>query len=135
MYNWKNEYSVGVPEMDGHHKKMIELINTLNASISVGQEKSALATILNELESYAKFHFSAEESLLEKYQYPELDRQKVVHEEFSGRIDDFRIDFEGGMGNVGEELHAYLEDWLKKHILEEDQAYANYFKKQGIQIG
>ena len=55
--DWKNEYSVGVAEIDHQHQFFVDLINRLNEELAEADDQEYKANLLKELVSYAKFHF------------------------------------------------------------------------------
>jgi hemerythrin-like metal-binding protein len=60
---WNKEFSVGHPAIDKHHKKIISLMNSLQNALLKGTDTSVLPKMLEELSSYANYHFGAEENM------------------------------------------------------------------------
>ena len=49
MFEWKNNMSVGIEEFDAHHKRIIDLINRLAASLKIGDALKVIREALAEL--------------------------------------------------------------------------------------
>jgi hemerythrin len=49
LIDWSDQYSVGVNKFDFQHKNLIKQINDLHMAMSMGNGKSSLGTILNNL--------------------------------------------------------------------------------------
>ena len=79
---------------------------------------------------YTKQHFSDEEAIQMKNQYPDYMRHKKIHEDFKRTAADFvrKIESEGPtIANVGQ-INTLLAGWLLNHIKGEDKKLAAYLK-------
>lgn len=47
LMSWKDDYSAGVAEIDQQHKKMIDLINQLDAAMCKGEDGLVLEPLTN----------------------------------------------------------------------------------------
>ena len=120
---WKEEYSVGVAEMDGQHKKLIACITQLNDAMSMGRGKEVIGRVLNELVSYTESHFFDEESLMLKHGYADLGEHKKLHNELTKKVLMFKNDFESSKVGLTIPVLNFLENWLVSHIQTTDQKY------------
>jgi len=85
-------FIVKVAICDDHHKKLFAITNTLHQAILAGQGATVLDPIVKELLDYTRFHFSAEEALLEKAAYPSLVAHRIEHQHFINKVDQPRQD-------------------------------------------
>jgi hemerythrin len=46
---WKNDFSVGIPEMDHQHQRLVTMINQLDEAMGKGKGKEVIGKILAEL--------------------------------------------------------------------------------------
>ncbi len=84
---------------------------------------------LEELSSYANYHFGAEENMFLQSEYPETENHICRHEEFRKNI--------GGLKDLvdrkeiveGAELLEYLTSWFVDHIVKTDMRMTPYLKK------
>lgn len=136
MYvKWNDEkHSLGIGAIDGQHKELFVLVNRL-AELSPGPEyPHELITIFKRLYAYAHYHFSTEESVFRKYDYPGRDRHKRSHAEFAGRIKTWLADYRDKPNLPIAEPLDYLVNWIITHIQGEDRAYAQYFRDRKISV-
>jgi hemerythrin-like metal-binding protein len=129
---WKDEYSVGVESLDNDHKKLLNLINQLQASIHYKTGEKFEKETLKEIVAYTKYHFEREEKLLEDAGYLSLEAHKKTHREMINKIDDFMQDYDNRGHKALEIVANFLKSWLIKHINGTDQAYTATLKKKGI---
>ncbi|MEW6536203.1 MAG: bacteriohemerythrin [Candidatus Auribacterota bacterium] len=132
LITWSDELSVKIKEIDNQHKKLIDLINSLNDAMKVGKGKEVMDKILKELTSYTVTHFSNEEKYFDKYGYPDTKAHKETHTAFVNKMTEFKDKFEQGKLSLSIEVMNFLSDWLKKHIMGTDQKYSSFFNGKGL---
>ncbi len=126
---WNDGMATNVGDVDEHHKKLIDLINKIYRGIMLKKGKDVVDEALDELVEYTVFHFGYEESLFEKYGYPETAMHKEKHRKLVGQVTDFVNEFKDGK-DVGNELLKFLKDWLMNHILKVDFAYRSFLQEK-----
>jgi hemerythrin len=143
LVEWDDRYLVGIPLIDDQHKELVNMTNTLYEGCLAGDE-AARAYFMNAIHGtvdYVKYHFAAEEKILEHVKFPELAEHKREHESFVKQVFEEVKSFETGKKFVPNVFVRYLKDWILTHIAMKDKKYAAYIhnlKKQGIlkaQIG
>jgi hemerythrin len=133
LFEWTEDYSVNVRILDDQHRKLVGMVNELHDAISTGTEQPALKEILKGLLDYTAYHFVSEERLLQKYEYPGLDRHKAEHETLTWKVLDLRSRYERGEGVEPREVLDFLTGWLKDHILNSDRQYGTFLNSKGVQ--
>lgn len=123
--NWSDDYSVGVEEIDAQHKVLFGLLERLREAIHAKQGSVACGEILDELVAYTQEHFALEESLMREAGYPDLSVHEERHRELMVSVEAMRQKIDGG-ASISFELLHFLRNWLTKHILNEDKAYATH---------
>jgi hemerythrin-like metal-binding protein len=130
IVRWTEAMSVGDQHIDEQHMILMDTINQL-ATAESQNDRPVVAMIIDELVSYASFHFDYEEQLIAEAGYPDLEKHKRIHQGFSQWIAEVRDDFiHRRRTQVGERILQYLRDWLRNHILHEDQLYRPYLGPQ-----
>ena len=132
MFDWKQQYSVGIDSVDKQHQHLFSIGRELYSAMSSGRGKAATGRILDRLVQYTKTHFDHEEALLRKHGFPEYLKHKKSHDDLTARVLKFQSDFQAGQVGMTIELLQFLTDWLDKHIHYEDQAYAPYLKAKAV---
>ena len=120
---WKDEYSVGVDQFDRQHQHLFEIINKLTARPDTSKDSSLTSQTIKEMFDYAKEHFTAEEELMQQYDYPEIESHKKQHDYFIGTTDE--------LSNTKvrpEEIAEFLKVWWTIHVLKVDMKYKEFFK-------
>lgn len=132
LITWKEEYSVGVFEIDNQHKTMVILINKLFDAMKQGRANTILGSTISELFFYAQTHFRTEEKYFDKFNYKEKEEHKKVHQSFIAEMEKFKTGFDSGKITLSLEVFNFLKNWLDQHILGEDKKYVDCFKQNGL---
>jgi hemerythrin len=132
MFEWKNEYVVGIGSIDAQHQGLFAIGRELHAAMSAGQGKSVLARILDRLVQYTTVHFAHEERLMQLYHYPDFAKHKAEHDALVKQVVAFQTEFNGGRATLAVPLLQFIKDWLEKHIKGTDFAYIPCMKAQKV---
>ena len=133
LVEWKQEYSVGIVQIDDQHKKLAGLVNTMHDSIKSGRGKEAIGGILNELIAYTQYHFSTEEKYFDIYNYPDSEEHKKQHRDLVNKVSELQNRFNSGEGVMTMEVMNFLRDWLNDHIIGSDTKFGPFLNEKGIQ--
>jgi len=130
-FNWTPEYSVRIAEIDAQHKKLFDLILKLEDCTRSPNFKAIVKDVLEDLMEYVNIHFETEEDYFRKAHYTDSKKHQAIHEEIklnlNSKINDIFSRNVIALDVIG--LHNFLTNWLKNHILEEDQQYVESLKK------
>jgi hemerythrin len=116
---WREEYSVGVAEIDDQHRDLVDCIAQLRQSISAKQRWSVVHAVLVRLADYVRIHFAVEESLMRITRYPGIEQHLEEHRWFRASLDDLKR--KTLSMNISEDMTAFLADWLGSHIMRSDK--------------
>jgi hemerythrin len=123
---WTENLSVGVPRMDDHHKKLVDLINMLFDAMS-GDATGAVDTVLGDLLDYTRYHFAEEEKLLAASNYPDLEEHQGIHRAMVKEVLEMRQRYLDAPASVpASEALDFLSKWLMRHIIGKDLRYRPY---------
>lgn len=120
LIEWKEQYSLGVAEVDHEHRELIELINELYASLEQAHSDLAVADFLGELYARISAHFALEEKIMRDNRYDEYDDHKADHERLLDRIRDLMDDYEDGVYVDVGQFGKHLDDWFTEHFRTRD---------------
>jgi hemerythrin len=129
---WDDSWLVGVREVDGQHRHLVSLLNFLHQSMSRGQGKDILAGILTSLVNYTAVHFAAEERLMQKHHYPDLDAHKIEHQELTAKVMEYQRRFVSGEITLSLEVLEFLGNWLRNHIIGSDRKYVPFLRAEAV---
>ncbi|MDH5561010.1 MAG: bacteriohemerythrin, partial [Deltaproteobacteria bacterium] len=112
---------------------LINLINKLYDALSIGDSRSVLGDIFNELTLYINKHLLFEESLFDKFGFPGGGEHKIIHQNLAKRVMELKKSFESDENlMIGIDTMNLLREWLSRHILEEDKKYVEFFSTKDI---
>ncbi len=132
MFEWKDEYSVNILEIDAQHKRLVAMTNELFDAMGQGKGQDVLGRILNGLAGYAVTHFQKEEKLMEQYGYPGLDEHKRKHNNLTMKVKQLKQAFETSNTPITLETGNFLKAWLVKHIMVTDKGYSQFLNEKGV---
>ena len=134
MLQWKEEYEVGVAEIDKQHQKLIDIANRVYELMrnELALDKyDQIVEILQELKEYTVYHFHFEEGLMQKARYKKRFSHKILHQNFLAQVE--AVD----LSAVDENQEAYLvqimdfiANWLIDHIVGEDKKVGQSVRAQ-----
>ncbi len=128
LIQWRKALSVGVPELDADHRKLIRYFNELQEARQAGGDFKASARVMINLVRYTDAHFRREEKAMVAVSYPDFNDHKKEHD--AGRLQVLRMAqgfVENPRGGVDDRMMDFLSDWLTDHIIESDRPIGEYF--------
>jgi hemerythrin-like metal-binding protein len=126
---WKDEYSVGVVEIDEQHKGVIELFTVIDAAIENREGWSDVFFKLEKLREHARSHFAVEESLMRMHGYPKLAEHVDLHRHFLDKLDQLQmttLSRQVTMNTIN-----YVSNWYTDHMKTQDKDFVRYIIDQG----
>jgi hemerythrin len=118
--------SVGVDEIDDDHRKLVNLFNILNHSVTEEAAADYVGAVFEELINCTVWHFSHEERLMMKYGYEGTEEHKAEHQELINSVRELQQQFLQ-VGKLEEEEDLkFLEHWLTEHILVADMRLGSF---------
>lgn len=138
MFEWKDEYSCNIKEVDDQHKKLFSLISELYDYVNADSAHDyydEIIHVINELRDYTVYHFDNEEKLMEKYEYDSfsLKIHKNQHKMFVKKISSIKPDdIDLNQKKVIIDLIYFIADWIENHILKVDTLYKSYLNSKGV---
>jgi len=131
---WDNSFSVGINLIDEQHKMLIERTNAISEAVEMTRGLEKILQTLSFMIEYTEFHFSAEEEVMKKNDYPKFDQHHKLHEDFKARLNLMVQDFEeeGATTGLSEEITDYLTNWLVNHIKGIDTELGKILQEKGF---
>ena len=117
---WSESLRTYIPEIDDQHMQLFSAASQLRESISQGDGKSAIKSVLLFLVEYTQIHFAAEEGFLQAAGYPGLESHRRAHGAFVSRLLEF---IERPLHTKPDELLTFIETWLVEHVSKTDREF------------
>lgn len=127
---WTQDLSVGVDILDQHHQRLFALLAEIEAAGADSGGLAAVKGVLAELVDYIAYHFTEEEAMMERANFPFLDLHRHSHQTIAMRVSEmaFGLD-DSNFTRIATELRGFLSGWLVHHIEIEDFEYRPYICK------
>jgi hemerythrin len=132
LITWDESLSVGVRAVDDQHKGLVQTLNELHEAMSKGVAREASGPLLEKLAKYARDHFMAEEAMMKRASYPELEAHRGKHVDLTRQVEEYLGRFRSGEIGLSVHLLDFLRKWLTNHIQKEDRAYGPWLNRSGI---
>ena len=124
---WKDEYLLGIPELDLQHKHIFDCLLSIAAQGLNRHDRWLADSSIVQLVSLVQAHFSLEESLMRILRYPEIEQHIEEHRQFHADVHELAQKSLRTKGSVSGAAVKMLHQWLQDHIKTSDRRYADYF--------
>lgn len=116
--NWDNNLATGVNSIDNQHKELFDRINQLLFAMKEGKAKDEIMKTLDFLEEYVIKHFTEEEMIQKKNNYPKYNMQHEQHEQFKNELKKLRETFnsKGTSALLVLNVQKEMSNWWRGHI-------------------
>ena len=128
---WRQEYNVGIREIDGPHRALVDDLNRLLEHTSPEVHAEMVSEVVGNVVSFVGKHIREEEAMLKRMGYPGLDALRREHLEFAARIADIAKALMQKKDGAHDALVKALQEMWVEHIQEEVSELKVYFKTQG----
>ena len=133
VLDWRDEYNVGVREIDSQHKKIFKMIRKLSdlhlKRSTYTDEAVQRDRLLDELLHYAEFHFHSEEQLMTRYEYPMLQQQRQEHKIILSELNRQVTAIRSAHGSTAKLIY-FLIQWFIKHTVYSDKDVGLFILRQ-----
>lgn len=126
---WSDEYKCGIRVLDYDHENLFNIVNSFHESVGKEEPEYIIERTFASLTKYAEEHFKREEAYLEGSGYPDLERHRQEHRKLLADLDKNKRQYKTAPPNfdfLG--FLDFLQDWIVRHILEEDMKFVPYLR-------
>jgi hemerythrin len=121
---WRDEFSIGIAEVDHEHRELIGLINKLFSSLVQAPGDPQIGAFLGEVHSRIAAHFALEEHVMLERRYGGFAAHKLEHESLLNEVREIMDAYDaGGYLGVENDLAQSLETWFGRHFRTQDAAF------------
>jgi hemerythrin-like metal-binding protein len=126
---WSEDMSVGISSIDEEHRMLLRLIVRIGEAAEKKSPRSEIAEIFDRLIEYTEKHFTHEEQIFRKFQYPDTEVHVLEHKQLVAQVLELNHDRNAVLpANITD----FLLDWLKLHIMGMDHKYVDFFRGKNI---
>ncbi|MCL1893792.1 MAG: bacteriohemerythrin [Holophagaceae bacterium] len=133
---WTPDMATGNAIVDDQHKQLIDSLNQLFDAHKSGKGSKEVKRMMIFLVDYTVKHFTEEEGILTKYNYPDLDNHKKIHANFTATAKNLLQDLlqDIASGGPSDEMitnvYVIVGKWVISHIKVQDTKWAEFVKSQ-----
>ena len=129
---WGEKYAIGIHLIDTQHKELFSLTNELFHACLDSDEslEGVFKETMERMVDYVRFHFGAEQELLQRIKYPDYPEHKRQHDVLVRDILETVKEYKEGKKFVPNQFVRTLRDWILGHIAYTDKLYAAYVVAQ-----
>ena len=120
LIEWRDEFSVGVEEVDHEHRELVTLINRLHESMAAGAGHDEVVGALGEIYAQISAHFALEEKFMRETGYMAYAEHKEDHEILLDDLRDIMDQVEDDGAFSEKRLSSDLEYWFSEHFRTHD---------------
>lgn len=139
LISWNDAFCIDEGLIDDDHKFLFDLVNKFKSNIPKFQTTEQMVPLLKLLLKYTQTHFQRETRLQNAARYHDLKAHHEAHKnlitKFNTLVNKAQEANEDTIIDSAVEIGDFLEEWLTKHVLEEDLAMRPYVKKMKEQAG
>lgn len=121
LIEWREDFKVGVAEVDHEHRGLITLINELHAEAQGEGTKESVLDFLGEVYAKIAAHFALEEKNMRERGYDQYREHKDDHERLLDEIRDIMDRYEDEADpDYDKALSERLREWFTTHFKTKD---------------
>lgn len=120
LIEWRDEFKIGIEEVDFEHRELIELINELYGEIKMEDSTVAVMYCLEEIYAKISAHFALEEKVMRDLKYDLYEDHKEDHERLLDSIRDIMDEYMDDPTLDEEKFSDRLNDWFVQHFSTKD---------------
>jgi hemerythrin-like metal-binding protein len=120
LLKWRDEFRIGIAEVDHEHWELIGLINSLHGRLEKPGQGAGVGEFLGEVHAQISAHFALEEKVMRSRRYAEFADHKQDHERLLDEIREIMDAYELHSRYDDGALAAALDTWFGEHFRTRD---------------
>jgi hemerythrin len=120
LIEWRDQFRIGIAEVDHEHEELVRLINALHEACARDGTSASLGAFLGELHAQIAAHFALEEKVMLRRRYAGYADHKLDHERLLDEIREIMDDAELAGHYDAASLGSVLETWFGEHFRTHD---------------
>ena len=120
LIEWKDEFDLGIEEVDSEHRALIALINALHDAMYAGAGRGDIVEGISEIYTLVASHFQREEAFMRETRYMAYAEHKEDHEVLLDDLREILDQVRSGGGYAEARLSSDLQYWFAEHFRTHD---------------
>jgi len=129
---WNTRYDTGIEIIDEQHQELFQLVYRLRQLVQAAAERSVVESLLEDLVACTERHFAAEETLMSRYGYPDLEEHAAEHASMLASLQDLLAKFQESHQAMAMLVPTFMEGWLRHHISDGDFGFMTFLKARRL---
>ncbi len=130
LATWRDTMNLNYQPLDEEHKAFLNVVNQAYMAAQV-DDFLMIDKVFEKCYDYARNHFSHEEDIMERVQFPDIDNHMKSHQVFIHNVSEMRQQFEVAPSvedkrKISLKLANFLNVWLLGHIMSRDKILKPY---------
>jgi hemerythrin-like metal-binding protein len=132
IVEWSEEFGVNVKIIDDQHQQMLDIVNGLHTAVQARADNETLNKILIDLYVHTRTHFSTEDELMKKHNYPGYEQHRHEHHILLQHLDNLITGVSGGKSPTVRSDYDISSDWVLIHIFKSDKDLGTFLNEKGV---
>lgn len=120
---WSDQFKTGIASIDRDHHELFGQIQNLSEATVNASSRDVVANLLEFLTDYTRHHFSKEENLMRRANYPRVEEHRWAHEQMMLHVTEMVRDFHSPSQTDPRRIGEFLSHWWSDHVLNEDFSF------------
>lgn len=136
MVNWEKNLEIGVKSIDQQHQMLIKALEDIYDACSKGEGLTQIRETAKFLEWYVVKHFSEEEEIQRKINYPGYAAHAKLHKKYIEEVNRLTQDLKKQEVTTQDisSVVQYLNRMIREHINRHDRALAHYIRNNEMVV-
>jgi hemerythrin-like metal-binding protein len=115
----------GHPEVDAQHARILDELDRIRCA-----GLSGITVLIAFLHQHVRSHFAYEELLMDEAGYPDAERHKAQHREYTNTVARLQeqLDRDQGTAESLDAIIATVEGWVVDHVMRADHKLAAFLR-------
>ena len=130
IVEWRDQMSLDYMPLDEEHKAFLNVVNRSVPAAKAGDFET-MGLVFEACYDYVRNHFSHEEDIMERIQFPDIENHMRSHQVFIHNVSEMRQQFDVAPSiedkrRISVKLANFLNVWLLGHIRSRDKILKPY---------
>ncbi len=126
VFSWIKEYSIGIPEIDEQHKKLLSFAENLYQNIILNKNNYVISKSIDFLIDYTDTHFKSEEKMMLESGYQDYNQHIEIHNSLLNDVKKYVGQLDNDTPIIIDEFQKFLKNWIIEHILTTDRKFGAF---------